>query len=459
MDPLSIAAVGWLMSSLVNKAVTALLEAWAKRIGLGNEFETLKDQLLQLGALLTSAHHLPTHNSFLEELVLNLQQLAYQAENLLDELDYYRLEDQIQQRGNHEKENCSKKSLVASSSSGDLLASHPITSTLEQIYTLTAPYAPLTLPKTSPSIKNLSRRMNELAEQLQKSQKDAEEELSLILDQSSSFKVGELLAFHELSSLHSLTISHISSLESFHELSSLRYLTISHISSMESFPEKSVIPHLHYLKISHISSLESLDLHSFVALEKLVIEECQSLTSLTFGDQLVCLRSLEIRSCKTLSSVKGLKSWVNLSWLEFRGCPGFIPAWDSASKEIERTEPDFSLSLTTIYGDSLALLTLPICKQLTSLEYFWLEVSAFTEEHEVSPQLLTSIDLVDIEGCKKNLQSFPFDLFPSLKELEIRFRHIDRLPTSSCTEITDECKKLRNIKEVHFGSRPLKVIL
>ncbi|KAF3342043.1 putative disease resistance protein RGA3-like protein [Carex littledalei] len=246
------------------------------------------------------------------------------------------------------------------------------------------------------------------------------QDLSLILDQNSSLKVGELLAFHELSSLRSLRISHISSLESFHELSSLRYLTIS-----------------------HISSLESLDLHSFVALEKLVIEECQSLTSLTFGGHLVRLRILQIRSCKTLSSVKGLKSWVNLYRLEFRECPGFIAAWDSASKEIERTEPDFSMSITKIYGDSLALLTLPICKQLTSLNYFYLEVSAFTEEHEVSPQL----------------QSFPFDLFPSLKELVISFGHIDQLPTSSCTEITDECKKLRNIKEVHFDTHPLKVIL
>ncbi|KAF3328392.1 hypothetical protein FCM35_KLT06998 [Carex littledalei] len=98
MDPLSIAAVGWLMSSLVDKAVTALLEAWAKRNDLGNEFKTLKDQLLQLGALLTSYRGLRTNNNFLEELVHNLQQLAYRAENLLDELDYYRLEDQIQQR-------------------------------------------------------------------------------------------------------------------------------------------------------------------------------------------------------------------------------------------------------------------------------------------------------------------------------------------------------------------------
>lgn len=96
---MGIAAVGSLMSSLVDKAVTALLEAWAKRIGLGNEFETLKDQLVQLGALLISARGIRTNNNLLENLVQDLQQLAYRAENLLDELDYYRLEDEIQQRG------------------------------------------------------------------------------------------------------------------------------------------------------------------------------------------------------------------------------------------------------------------------------------------------------------------------------------------------------------------------
>ena len=101
MDPVSMTfvAVGWLMSTLVNKAVTALLEAWAKRIGIGKEFKTLKDQLLQLSALLSSAHGLRTNNSFLEELVQNLQQLAYRAENLLDELDYYRLQDEVELRG------------------------------------------------------------------------------------------------------------------------------------------------------------------------------------------------------------------------------------------------------------------------------------------------------------------------------------------------------------------------
>ncbi|KAF3331345.1 disease resistance protein RGA3 [Carex littledalei] len=174
-----------------------------------------------------------------------------------------------------------------------------------------------------------------------------EEDQSLILDQSSSHKVGKLLAFRELS-------------------------------------------YLRVLMIFCISSLESLDLHSFVALKELFIEGCQSLTSLTFGEHLVSLKGLEIISCKTLSSMKGLTSWVNLERLHFRESPGFSAAWDSASKEIERTEPDFSLSLTTIEGDYLALLTLPICKQLSSLQILKLEFPAFTEEHQISLHVLTS---------------------------------------------------------------------
>ncbi|XP_078148721.1 putative disease resistance protein RGA3 isoform X2 [Carex rostrata] len=242
---------------------------------------------------------------------------------------------------------------------------------------------------------------------------------SLKVDKSSSLKLDEVLAFHEISSLDSLD----------------------------------------YLKISNFSSLESLDLHSFEALQWLIIEGCQSLTSITFVEHLISLKSLKIISCKSLRSMKGVKSLVNLDMLKFRECPGFIPAWDSALKEIETTEPDFSLSLTTIYGDSLALITLPICKQLSSLHDFKLEFSSFTEEHEVSPQFLTSLNLVDIRGCKKNLQSFPFDLFPSLEEMFIKFPRIQSLPTSSCIEITDECKKLRNIKEVHFNTHPLRIKL
>ncbi|XP_078154003.1 putative disease resistance protein RGA3 [Carex rostrata] len=236
------------------------------------------------------------------------------------------------------------------------------------------------------------------------------------------------------------------------------YISIERSGSSSLKMGKSLVFHspLHSLEISYISSVQSLDLHYFVALKNLVITRCESLTSLTFGERLVCLKTLSIISCQTLSSLEGLKSWVNLEKLDIRECSGFIAAWDSASKELERTEPDFSLSLTRIEVDSLTLLTLPICKQLTSLQIFELRFYAFTEEHEISPQFLTSIDLVDIKDCK-NLQSFPLDLFPSLKKLRIMFPHIKSLPTNSHTKITEKCLKVRNIKEINIRESPVKI--
>ncbi|KAF3342031.1 adenylate cyclase regulatory protein [Carex littledalei] len=408
MDPVSIAAVGWsitavgwLMGALVTKAVTGLLEKWAKRSGLGDEFKTLKRQLLLLGALLASAYRRRTDNSFLEELVQGLQQLAYQAENLFDEMDYYRLqEDKIQQR--------------------DAFSAPDVTGI------------------------NLSLRMKELAEQLQKSVEEVrnavgtESTVTTAEDTERRTRFINFMLYHEdLDRLgFDLTLNYCSSVKlgevlAFHELRSLRVL-----------------------QITCISSLESMELNSFVNLVNLDIRECQSLTSITFGDHLDHLRFLTIMSCNALSSMKGLKSWVNLERLLFRKCPGFIAAWDTALKEIETTEP---WSLTEIDGDSLALLTLPICKHLTSLQKFYLEVST-TEEPEISLQLLTSIDLVDIRGCK-NLQSFPFDLFPSLKKLGTEFPRIQSLSLDSRTEITEECLKLRNIKEVYIRKFPVQVIL
>ncbi|XP_078154063.1 putative disease resistance protein RGA3 [Carex rostrata] len=222
--------------------------------------------------------------------------------------------------------------------------------------------------------------------------------LSVTQGRCPSHKLGELLAFHKLSSLHSL-------------------------------------------EISNISGLENLDLHSFVALEKLYITGCQSLKSITFGDHLVCLKILNIISCKTLSSMKGLKSWVNLECLYFRDCPGFVTAWDSASKEIEGT-PEFSFSLTEIDGDSIALSTLPLCKHLTSLQKIYFEDST-TKEHELS----------------LDLESFPFDLLPSLKALRIKFPHIQSLSTNSHTKITKECCDLENIENVFIDESPVQIRL
>ncbi|KAF3342069.1 hypothetical protein FCM35_KLT00707 [Carex littledalei] len=133
MDPVSITltAVGWLMSSLVEKAVTALLEAWAKHTGLGNDFKTLKNQLQEL----RSARGLPTDNSSLKDRFGSGPSAIQKT--------------------------------VASSSSGFRLASRSILSTLKGMSCCSAQDV-----QGCENRIDLSQRMKDLAEQLQKSKEE-----------------------------------------------------------------------------------------------------------------------------------------------------------------------------------------------------------------------------------------------------------------------------------------------
>ncbi|KAL6638871.1 hypothetical protein ACP70R_023507 [Stipagrostis hirtigluma subsp. patula] len=72
-----------------------VLEAWAAAKKLGPNFETLKMELLFVKALLEPIAGKEIKNSALEVLLQKLQDLAYDADDVLDELDYFRLQDQI----------------------------------------------------------------------------------------------------------------------------------------------------------------------------------------------------------------------------------------------------------------------------------------------------------------------------------------------------------------------------
>lgn len=105
MEPFAIALtiVGWLISTLLNKTVTALLEEWTKRVGLSKEFITLQKELTNIESSLETARGCQTRNNALLKLLKDLQQLVYQADDLLDELDYYRIQDDIELNGGNSR--------------------------------------------------------------------------------------------------------------------------------------------------------------------------------------------------------------------------------------------------------------------------------------------------------------------------------------------------------------------
>ncbi|KAL6843979.1 hypothetical protein ACP4OV_025652 [Aristida adscensionis] len=91
-----------LVSAAISVLRTALapvadpfLEAWAASKGLGTNVEDLKKELLLVKVLLEHIAGKEIHNSALEELLQKLQDLAYDADDVLDELDYFRVQDEL----------------------------------------------------------------------------------------------------------------------------------------------------------------------------------------------------------------------------------------------------------------------------------------------------------------------------------------------------------------------------
>ncbi|CAL4939060.1 unnamed protein product [Urochloa decumbens] len=85
--------------SVVGKALAPftddLLKDWAASVKLGDNVRALELELLSAKALLQPVLHKEIDNSALMELLVMLQDLGYDAEDVLDELDYFRIQDQL----------------------------------------------------------------------------------------------------------------------------------------------------------------------------------------------------------------------------------------------------------------------------------------------------------------------------------------------------------------------------
>jgi hypothetical protein len=214
------------------------------------------------------------------------------------------------------------------------------------------------------------------------------------------------------------------------ELTSIKDLRIqgspnlfSSIVSREQIVEGSALPPT--VKILCLDEVPDTIIHSLLApltsLSDLSIFKSPQLSSLKLPP-CSALKTLYIGDCEMMSSLEGLMFPIHLQRLSIRNCPNLV-ALNSEAIRSESPNSEFVALVDEVSTDNTKLLSIPICKQLSTLEtlkFYGGEVVDLTEEQEKALLLLVSLKTLQFWGCS-NLNSLSNQLcnLPSLKTLRI----------------------------------------
>jgi hypothetical protein len=95
------AAIGWLVQSILGSFFTGKMEAWIHEIGLAKDVEKLKFEMRNVEMVLAAAEGRKIDNKPLARSLEDLKELLYDSEDIMDEIDFYRLQQQIEQGVSH----------------------------------------------------------------------------------------------------------------------------------------------------------------------------------------------------------------------------------------------------------------------------------------------------------------------------------------------------------------------
>ncbi|KAJ3694187.1 hypothetical protein LUZ60_009667 [Juncus effusus] len=92
----AVTLLGWFIPVIFDKYLTSKLEDWSSTAGLTEEIKSLKSQLRKVSLIVGSAQGKQITNEYLAQSLREIQQLVYDAEDLLDEILYYQIQDEVE---------------------------------------------------------------------------------------------------------------------------------------------------------------------------------------------------------------------------------------------------------------------------------------------------------------------------------------------------------------------------
>ncbi|VAI51942.1 unnamed protein product [Triticum turgidum subsp. durum] len=95
------AAIGWLADTiLANLPAGGKLDSWIRQAGLGNDIGKLKTEVEAVEMVISAVQGRAAGNKPLARSLAAVKELLYHADDVVDELDCYRLQQQELQPGN-----------------------------------------------------------------------------------------------------------------------------------------------------------------------------------------------------------------------------------------------------------------------------------------------------------------------------------------------------------------------